>query len=70
MILSEEEAKKKFCPHMREGNMVDLQVDGVAVNSIWANGERVFANCIASGCMMWRTEGVEEKDSGFCGLAY
>jgi len=65
VILTEEEAKKKWCPFAREG----LQFGG-------PHGVAAGNNCcIASDCMMWRQlahqEGLDPqfKPPGFCGLA-
>ena len=73
MILTEEEAKTKWCPQRR-----DPWFD-------YSNGEKVYVSCndpseckcFASGCMMWRWEvtnpnyeGPEKyHDKGYCGLA-
>lgn len=57
--MTEEEAKKKWCPMVRAGH-----VAGMAVNTE-PNGDFVEATrCIASDCMMWRF-----TTTGYCGLA-
>ncbi len=79
--MTEEEAKKKWCPMARvhivenEDYYHNRTATGPAVNKGTAK-----ANCIASACMMWRWEGREapagsvfenEKSTvyGYCGLA-
>ena len=63
MYLTEEEAKKKWCP--------ELKLEGS--NASMTNAGKVIydsANCIASGCMMWRYAGESEKgETGYCGKA-
>jgi len=70
MILTEEEAKTKFCPHMR----LPFHYDGDAYSGLNVRGtdRKMWAKCIASGCMMWRDNSAkgDEEPRGFCGLAY
>ena len=54
MIVTEEEAKTKFCPMMRD------RVGDVEAHK----------NCIASACMMYIRWNMDHEDErGFCGLA-
>lgn len=62
--MTEEEAKKKWCPMIRTG-----MVAGMAVNhhvDMNPGGQGVYdeTRCIASDCMMWRS-----APTGYCGLA-
>ena len=69
MIVTEREAKTKFCPHMR-----GFHVDGgsaAAINSRASKeleGQNELVQCVASKCMMWINN--NGKDTGRCGLAY
>lgn len=65
MLLTEEEAKTKWCPMSRmEGN-----------NRHWGS-QKYISSCIASECMMWRWSDERGKTpdgdrvyiTGFCGL--
>ena len=47
MILTEEEAKKKWCPFTRNGNEAGCNRAGTITS-------RPFDACIASECMAWR----------------
>ena len=60
MIVTEEKAKKLFCPHIRildEGSVTNMR------------SVQEFAVCIASQCMMWWWIDKEET-KGHCGLAW
>lgn len=58
-MLTEKEAKEKWCPYTYR----------------WVTEEkRLTTRCIASECMAWRwgkfeTEGTENTTKGYCGLA-
>ena len=62
MILTEAEAKTKWCPMTR----YDVEISNIPGGKPW---------CLASGCMAWRCEHhpdfaeVGEQPRGFCGLA-
>jgi hypothetical protein len=65
--MTEEEAKTKWCPMWRIGQVSDLR-GSTAVNNHSA------AKCIGSDCMMWRTkpivvDGKYAGYEGYCGLA-
>lgn len=67
MIVTEEEAKTKWCPEVRTGLTA-----GMAVNHHISGDVHDETRCIASGCMMWRWlhhPGDSEKPAGFCGKA-
>jgi len=54
MICTEEEARKKWCPH---------KANEAACFFVSGNEESLTENpdcCIASDCMMWEWEGMEE----------
>lgn len=64
--MDEPTAKTKWCPMARMAgghNAFNQDADG-----------RPMSKCIASGCMMWRKDGMDEDDtgrivdSGYCGL--
>lgn len=73
--MTEEEAKKKWCPQIRDGGTYHGMIYS-GINS--AETERKGYDCIASDCMMWRREkddygddygkGIPD-DLGYCGLA-
>lgn len=50
-MLTEDEAKKKWCPHVRLG---DEQGVSASINRAWGRGCPDAARCIASECMAWR----------------
>ena len=65
MLLTEEEAKTKWCP------MARLQDVGGTYNRC---GPAADLYCIASACMMWRKATLNNGDyykngAGYCGLA-
>jgi len=55
--MKEDEAKKKWCPMAREETVVVGR---------WDKDGKVGFCCIASNCMMWRTD--DDNDQGYCGL--
>jgi len=64
--MTEEEARKKWCPMVRfimdrpaQGNLVSNR--NCTVNDPWDK-------CIASDCMMWRWMSKIIRDKGYCGL--
>ncbi len=74
--MTEDEAKKKWCPHATDHNRIvtggkqDLVKDGPGKGVGWNC-------CIASDCMMWRLEREDYGDNygdnipvnrGYCGL--
>lgn len=73
MYLTEEEARKKWCPHSRIINTKDGQVSA-SHNRVWVEGESQgegklhiqmgSAFCIASECMMWRWRSYRVDFSG------
>lgn len=67
MICTVEEAKKKWCPEVRDGSEPSLP----AANR--ASGNWEFSLCIADNCMMWRWMRVQTSPEpnpvlGYCGL--
>ena len=63
MIATEEEAKKKWCPHVRESTH-----RGGAYNRNSGGSDTTWNNCLASDCMMWREESSVAPKRGYCGL--
>jgi hypothetical protein len=67
MIVTEEQAKSKWCPMARERRNPLINT---AINrSLEGYGESL---CIASGCMMWVWDtdwDTDEESKGHCGLA-
>lgn len=65
--MTEEEAKTKWCPHVRV-----IGIDEEGPGNSW-NCEEVKpmgSSCIASGCMAWRWINPDsETPDGYCGLA-
>ena len=68
MILTEAEAKTKWCRHVRTGLTA-----GMAVNHHVGGDVHDETRCIATGCMAWRwmysPESEEVEPRGYCGDA-
>jgi hypothetical protein len=75
--MTEEEAKTKWCPHVR---FLDLGIEDDQpcnrhaddINGKEAGYNPKYARCIGSACMMWRWKAhyaEESLSNGFCGLA-
>lgn len=70
--MTEDEAKKKWCPFSRTG--IYVGTGGIAVNRHVADepGGREGAfdetRCLGSGCMAWRLR-MGNEHYGYCGLA-
>ena len=73
MIVSEDEAKTKWCPFARQ--MVTIESGGGAITGAVAVGS---ANrfeggkgslCLGSGCMAWRRADALDTKIGYCGFA-
>lgn len=63
MMLTEDQARTKWCPHVRE-----LMDDAASANRDYKGGlGNIAARCIASECMAWRRE--NKPGRGYCGLA-
>jgi len=58
MILSEQEARNKWCPFARVRSGVNRHYDGTIM---------ISTCCIASECMAWRSTD-DDIDIGYCGL--
>ena len=76
MIMTEDKAKKKWCPMIRDGGTYYGMIFN-GINSAENNTQGY--TCIASDCMMWRWEGYnadgerlrrmeDNQYYGFCGL--
>ncbi len=60
MILTEDEAKTKWCPEVRTGLNAGMAVNyhiGQSRNDRHAGDVHEETSCVASGCMMWRWRG-------------
>ena len=70
MILTEQEAKEKWCPFVRAYNGVTAVNTEYTVNtsknSTHDARNPALCRCIASACMAWR---ISLDSKGFCGLA-
>ena len=72
--MTEEEAKTKWCPHIRDTAIQEKGVVAQITPSINShNGSRDGYNCITSDCMMWQwdEEGIYkdgQPTEGHCGL--
>ena len=66
--MTEEEARKKWCPHVRlwqiSGNGNDTAYNRTE-SEIGNNINPIRSRCIASDCMMWESYGM---GGGDCGL--
>jgi hypothetical protein len=59
--MTEQEAKKKWCPFVMEG----LDEDPYSANRD-INGKPMMGMCVGNDCMAWRWK---NKIHGYCGLA-
>lgn len=67
MILTEAEAKTKWCPF---ACAADQESDAVSANRHWKSSTPdLSCMCLASGCMAWRWTGTKAEPVGYCGLA-
>ncbi|GEM_PF-883408 len=63
MLMTEEEALTRWCPHARVSTLVtgtdynETAVGGAACNRADSHSMYEGANCIAGGCMAWRWGG-------------
>ena len=62
MILTEDQAKTKWCPEVR-------LIEDHGKNILNNRGELGDVLCLASGCMAWRWATGEHKAKGYCGRA-
>lgn len=71
--MTEDDARKKWCPFARVGDWNEGDKAGVSLNRYRDPDTEIpdFALCIASACMAWHTEviDVRGKHHGYCGLA-
>lgn len=75
--MTEDEARKKWCPMVRTGLTAGMAVNhhvGSSHDSPQAGDVHDETRCIASDCMMWRQYktagcGPDDHASGYCGLA-
>ena len=66
--MTEEEAKKKWCPFARQMVSIDQLENPVAIASANRFHKDKIAGCLASRCMAWRWRDDVTTD-GYCGLA-
>lgn len=70
MLITEKQARTKWCPHARVVEVGDGELQG-PFNRYHPNADANFsgiAKCIASECMAWRQEDPDFAE-GYCGLA-
>jgi hypothetical protein len=71
MLMSEKEARERWCPMVRYARQLEPGEIVVAFNRCEGRTDYVnnppSSRCIASECMMWRQE--DRDDLGYCGLA-
>lgn len=67
MILTEEEAKTKWCPEARQ--LVEIKAlqafsEATTLNATSCNrhGDNPYGTCIGSTCMAWRWHGMRDKE--------
>lgn len=76
MIVTEQAARTKWCPHARTYSYPPEAVDGTAVGGVNRGSLGATVNCTGSACMAWRwseqerDNGPDAARTGFCGLAY
>lgn len=72
MIVTEEEAKTKWCPFAR---VATTSGGGIVVNRFSSPMQlRGDSNCLGSACMMWQSYGTLRRDgvtreTGYCGIS-
>lgn len=67
MIVTEVEAKEKWCPFVS----ITTNSDGMDIlifNSRGEGGNSVNTRCIASDCMAWETVDIDSVSRGYCNL--
>ena len=78
MLLTEEEARTKWCPHVRAMHEIQsiwyLRWFRFAINRGRNGNPAINSDCIASQCSQWRWSKVnmnepKKHQKGFCGLA-
>lgn len=74
--MTKDEAKTKWCPHVRVGVISEVTGAAYAANRAGSEGKMIgAAMCIGSACMAWRWEvppmtcRPPNEPSGYCGLA-
>lgn len=74
--MTEDEARKKWCPMVRTGLTAGMAVNhhiGSSRHIMQAGDVHDETRCVASDCMMWRWRVVEvlwvSHTDGYCGLA-
>jgi hypothetical protein len=72
MVLTEEEAKLRWCPEARVAMTAGMAANRTAFGKGYAN---IFeeTRCLGSGCMLWRWQSLfrdgNSEATGFCGLS-
>ena len=71
MIVTEDEARKKWCPFARQMSLVEDEVVGRSSSWNRTSGIQQNPKCIASECMAWTWWGIGGGSDrvGWCGLA-
>ena len=66
-MTNEKEAKKKWCPFVRQFSVPNEGASG-SFNRYGGGKPADGSSCIASECMAWRWTSAQ-RDYGYCGLA-
>jgi hypothetical protein len=74
MLLSEDEAKERWCPEARVSYLHETAENGVTAstyNRTWNGYELREARCLGSKCMAWRwiNPAIGRQTHGYCGKA-
>ena len=73
MVLTENEARGKWCPFGRELRVYESEIVNLAaVTAVNRDYGEASCPCLASGCMAWRWSNHSRLDgtaTGYCGLA-
>jgi len=67
--MTEDEAKKKWCPMVRTKEYGSGEEHAVAYNRNYLGNFNLSHCCIGSACMMWVATQQGAKPRGYCGLA-
>lgn len=67
-MLTEQEAKEKWCPQVRRSSVLaETYMGAPTVATAINRGSTKNTNCIGSECMMWRWDQRSKHDGGYPG---